>query len=233
MLGALEILWRSALAFAVLFMFTRIMGKRQISQLTFFEYTTGITIGSIASEMCTQTNEPFYEELIAMAVFAGLTLLLSIITGKSIRARRFLNSVPTILIDNGEIVAENMKKTHFDINDLTSEARLAGYFNLSDVMYAVLETNGKVSFLPKSSKRPLNPQDMSVTVTQEGLCANVIIDGRVLENNLKSIGKDENWLYKKLSGKNTAGILLATVDESDRLTVFTNDREARKYNLFE
>ena len=118
----------------------------------------------------------------------------------------------------------------FDINDMLEEIRISGYFDLSQVEYAILEPNGEVSILPKAEYRPITPKDMKIKVGREGLCSNVIIDGKVMYNNLKNIKKDEKWLLKQLKVKgydNLSNILLVTVDINEKLTVF------KKYNQIE
>ena len=218
-----EILLRSISSIVVLFILTKLMGYKQISQLTFFDYAIGITIGSIAAEMAINKDTPFYFSVIAMAVYAGVSILISFVTDKSIAARRLFTGTPIMLIEKGKIIKKNLAKSHFDLNDLLSECRIAGYFDISDIEYAIMETSGRVSFLVKSSKRPLEPADIKLSPTQEGLCANVIIDGKVMKENLKMTGKNEEWLAKQLKEQKVSDlsrVLLATCDVGNRLTLY-------------
>ena len=130
---------------------------------------------------------------------------------------------PTILIQDGKILEKNLRKMKFDINDMLEEIRSAGYFDLSQVEYAVLEPNGEVSNLPKPEYRPLTPKDMKIKVEKEGLCSNVIIDGKIMYNNLDNIKKDEKWLKKqlKINGySDISKILLATIDVNKKIVVY-------------
>ena len=130
---------------------------------------------------------------------------------------------PTVIIQDGKILEKNLKKVKFDINDMLEEIRESGYFDLSQVEYAIMEANGKFSILPKPEYKPLTPKDMNLKVEKEGLCSNVIIDGKIMHNNLKNIKKDEKWLYKVLKVKgysDISKILLATVDVNEKLVIY-------------
>ena len=167
-----DIALRSVLSIIVLFLITRFMGKKQISQLTFFDYTIGISIGSIA--------EPYLHTLLAMIIYGLLAILISVITNKSIKARRFFTGRAFLLIQNGKILERNLSKAKLDVNDLLAAARIEGYFDLSDIAYGVLETNGRMSFLPVASKTPVTAGDIGIPLTQASLCANIIIDGVIM-----------------------------------------------------
>ncbi len=231
-----EILLRAVSSVIILFLLTKLMGKRQISQLTFFDYTIGISIGSIAAEMASNVDTPFYATLISMVVYTAISILIAFITEKSIRGRRFFTGEPSILIYKGKIVENALQKQHFDLNELLSECRNSGYFNISDVEYAVMETNGKISFLPKSEKRPLTPQDMNLSPQQEGLVYMVVIDGKAMPENLRSVGRNEDWLNKKLQEQGVdkvSDVLLATLDQEDNLSVYSKGVKLPKHSPFE
>ena len=129
---------------------------------------------------------------------------------------------PTIMIEHGKIVQDSFKKVRYDINDMLEQCRIKGYYDISDIEYAIVEANGELSVLPKETKRPLTPCDMQLNVKKEGLCANVIIDGNIMDDNLINIGKDTEWLLHELKckGKKVHDILLATVDINDKLTLY-------------
>lgn len=231
-----EIIIRTVIAFVVLFLLARLMGVRSISQLTFYDYIVGITIGSIAATMALDAEVPIYDTLLAMIVFGLLAFLVSFLTMKSIKMRRFFSGTPTILVYKGKIIEENLKSRHFDVNDLLCSCRENGYFNLNDIEFVIMEMNGEVSVLPKSEKRPVNPEDLSMQPSQEELSANIIIDGKIMENNLKSIGKEENWLKKQLENQNVSRIrdvLLATADINGNLSVFLKGQKLKNENVFE
>lgn len=235
LIDSLDIILRSVCSVIAIFLISKLMGKKQISQLSFFDYIVGITIGSIAAQMAFDDSLHYYETLLAITVYGLCDLSISIATNKSIKMRRFFVGTPTVLIYNGKIIEENMMSAKYDINDLLSECRYNGYFNVCDVKYAIFETNGRLSFLPYSDKRPLTPYDMKIDVKPEELIANVIIDGNVMSNNLKACGKDENWLQNQLKIQkynDIKEILLATCD-NDTLTVYKKTRKKKKLDIFE
>lgn len=220
----LYIIILSAVSMLVLFILTKLMGFRQISEMSFFDYIIGITIGSIAAEMSTNIDLEWWKGITAMAVYGLLGLLLSVLAQKSIAARRFISGQPIILIEKGKIIRKNMNKAKVEINDLLTSARSNGYFNLSDIDYAIMETTGKISFLPVPLKRQLNPSDFNFAPEREGLLTNIIIDGEIMEKDLKSVGMTREELENQLSskGEKIEDIMLATVDEKKQLTIFSN-----------
>lgn len=230
-----EIALRSVISIAVLFVLAKLMGSKQISQLTFFDYIIGISIGSIAAEMSADDEVPFHFPLIAMAVYTIIAIAISVATVKSIRMRRFMNGTPTIVVDRGRIVRKNLKREHIDLNEMLTQCREQGYFNLADIEFAVLETNGRLSILPRSDKRPLTPEDMNLHPPEEGLCANVIIDGVVMERHLKSIGKNREWLDRQMKEqkiKSVKDVLLATCDTNGNFSAYLYNQVQPK-NLFD
>lgn len=143
---------------------------------------------------------------------------------------------PTMLIQNGKILEKNLKKVKCDINDMLEEVRAKGYFDLSQVEYAIMEADGQLSILPKSKYRPLTPDDMNIKVSYEGLCANVIIDSKIMEENLKIMSKDEKWLRKELKVKGYKDldkILLVTLDENEKLTIYEKNVKIASKNVLE
>lgn len=206
----------------VLFVLTKIMGYRQISEMSFFDYIIGISIGSIAAEMATNVDLEWWKGVLAMTIYGGIGFLLSLVTQKSIRARKFISGQPIVLMENGKIIKKNLNKARLEINDLLTSARGNGYFNLADIDFAIMETTGKISFAPVSGKRQLNPQDFNFTPQKEGLYINVIVDGKIMEEDLKKSGITLNELKRQLKsqGKNPQDIILATVDINKSLTIF-------------
>ena len=150
--------------------------------------------------------------------------------------RRFFIGTPTIIIQDGKILKKNLRKVKFDINDMLEEVREAGYFDLSQVKYAVMEANGSLSILPYPEYRPLTPKDMKIKVDREGLCSNVIIDSKIMHNNLKNINKDEKWLRHELKVKgysDISKILLATIDINENLVVFESNNNLDSKDVLE
>lgn len=219
----------------VLFLLTKLMGYRQMSQLSMFDYINGITIGSIAAEMATSLDENFLEPLVAMIVYGLVSILLSEISSKSIQARRLIIGKPVVLLNDGEIYEKNLKKAKMDINEFITQSRISGYFDISQLQSAVLEGNGKISFLPKSTQRPVNPADMELKPEPEMLVANVIIDGKIMDKNLIHAGKDRNWLKAQLKGQGCSDekeVLLGTCDMQGNFTVFVKNRKIGDQDIF-
>ena len=219
----LKIIALSFSSFIVLFFLTKLMGNREMSQLSMFDYIISITIGSIAAEMATALEDDFTQPLVAMIVYAIGAILVSFIALHSIKARRFISGTSRILYDNGKIYSKNLNKAKMDLNEFLMQCRTNGYFNLSDIQTAILESNGKLSFIPNSLKRPATPEDLNLNPKQDFLVINVIIDGKVIEENLKNTGNNLKWLQTNLEKQkagNIEDILLATCDKDNNLSVF-------------
>lgn len=212
----------SAFSLIVLFLLAKLVGVRQISEMSFFDYVVGITIGSIAAEMATDLDKGWARPVLAMVIYGVSAYLISVLSRKSIKARRFISGTPIILINKGKIDKKSLAKARMELNDLLAQARVAGYFNLADIDYALLETTGSISFLPVPNKRPLNPKDFNFSPIREGLYVNVIIDGIIMKEDLKYAGIDEKELKKMLQsrGKQQEEILLATIDFNKQLTIY-------------
>lgn len=218
----LKVILTSVLSAVSLFVIAKIIGHKQMSQLDFFDYITGITIGSIAAELATELEEPL-KPLIAMIVYGVITVVLTTITSKFPKMRKFINGTPTIIMDNGKIYRKNMKKAKIDLSEFMVLCRQEGYFNLSDIQTAIFEYNGRLTVLPVSTKRPLNPEDMNLTPQSEYINTEVIMDGRILEDNLNRMGLDSKWLKKKIKeqGFNNANdIFLGVCDHNKQLSLY-------------
>lgn len=207
---------------AVLFIITKIIGYRQISEMSFFDYVVGITIGSIAAEMATNIDLGWWKGVTAMAIYGAVSVALTVLTQKSIRVRKFIAGKPIILIEQGKINCKNMKRARIDVNDLLSSARGSGYFNVADIDYAIMETTGKISFQPIGQKRNLNPKDFNFAPEREGLYYNVIMDGVFNKENMAAAGITQKELENMLKarGDRAEKIFLATVDSKKQLTIF-------------
>lgn len=219
----LKIIGLSVGSIITLFILTKIMGNKEMSQLNMFDYIIGITIGSIAAEMATALESNFIQPLTAMIVYALATVIISYVTSHSLKIRRIVAGKTLILLDNGKLYKNNFKKGKLDLNEFLMQCRTNGYFNISEIQTAVLEPNGKISFLPKSEKRPATPEDLNLTPKQEKLVLNVVLDGIILEENLKILNKDKDWLEKqanKQGVKNLNKIFLATCDQEDNLSIY-------------
>ena len=169
----------SVLSVVYLFFITKILGYRQLSQLSPFDYVNGISIGSIAANLAIEP-ERWLEHLIALSVFGALTLLCSFLTNKSMRFRRFVAGTPLVLLDHGKLYEKNFRRVKLDINEFLTLCRAAGYFDLSGIGTAILEENGSLSVFPKSADRPLTAKDMSLSLPEDELAAAVVIDGKIM-----------------------------------------------------
>jgi len=227
---------RSVFSIIALFFLTKMMGRKQISQLNLYDYVVGITIGSVAAEISTNLDTDFWGGIVVMLVYSIVSVIVSFFTEKSILLRRFIIGVPYILIENGKILEDSLKKSKFDINELLQEARINGYYDLSQIEYAIMEANGKVSFLPKSKFLPITPSDMKLNVDRNGLVSNLVIDGNIMINNLKYINKNEKWLLKRLENlgyDKLSDILLVTCDNKEKITVFEKNIEEIEKKVLE
>ncbi len=226
----LYIIALSAGSLVTLFILTKLMGYRQMSQMSMFYYINGITIGSIAAEMATSLDKNPIHAIAAMVVYALFVILLSFVSTKSIRLRRFIVGRPFILLNNGSIYEKNLRKAKIDINEFLTQCRVSGYFDVSKLQSAILEPDGRISFLPLSAERPLTPSDVKLSPEKETMTANVVIDGHIMQKNLRHTGKDEIWLNRQLKAQgvsNVRDVLLACVDMQNRLTVFLKNHDAR------
>lgn len=221
-----NVLLQSVCSLAVLFILTKLMGNRQMSQLTMFDYIAGISIGSIAANMASQADPDLWQCLIGMAVYALCTLGINLLNDHSQKARQIILGSPVVLYDRGKLYYDNMKKTKLDLTELLALCRSAGYFDLSELQMILLEVNGKLSILPNACSRPLTPADMQLSPQQERPVVAVVMDGVVYSKRLHAIGLDERWLDKELEiqgYRDYQDILLATVDPSNVLAVFERD----------
>lgn len=199
MTGIIEVTLQTVLAFTAILVYTRILGKQQIGQLTFFEYITGITFGSIAGVLATDIGpQKTWLHFIGLTIFATLTYLLGWISLMSRPARKIIGGEPTVLVHNGMILEENMRKMRYNLDELQMQLREKNIFNIGDVEYALLEPNGNLAVLPKSQKRPLTPADLGIPTTYEGLQTELVMDGEVIHQNLQQMGLDEQWLQQEL-----------------------------------
>lgn len=231
----LKILWLSLASIATLFVLTKIMGNKEMSQLNMFDYCIGITIGSIAAEMATALESSFIQPLTAMAVYAIVTIIISGISNHSLKARRIVEGRTLILLDDGKLYRNNFKKGKLDINEFLMQCRTNGYFNICQIQTAILESNGKISFLPKVGAKPVTPEDLNLKLKQEKVVLNVILDGIILEENLKILDKDKKWLIKQVSKqgiKDTKRIFLATCDQESNLSIYIKSNNDNSDDMF-
>ncbi len=224
--GTLEVIIKGVISLIFLFFVIKILGKKQVSQLNIFDYVIGISLGNIAAEMTINSDITIMEGFIGMAIYGLCSLFVSFITTKSIIARRFISGVPVVLMEHGKISKDQLKKVKLDINDLMQDAREDGIFDLSDVDYAIMEVSGKVTFLLKSQADSVTRKDLKINLKDKGLTANLIIDGNIMENNLKAFGKDKKWLLNKIKEKGyhkVDEIFLLICNSNEEVTIYDNN----------
>ncbi|AEB77044.1 DUF421 domain-containing protein [Clostridium botulinum] len=200
------VLVRAIIGFFTLLIFARLLGKQLISELTLFDYILGITIGSTASSLTTDLTSRAWPHWIGIIVWVALAILLQFITLKSKPASDYLDDKPTTIIINGQILESTMKKCRYRLEDLLEQLRSKGIFDLNEVHFAVLEKDGKLSVLKKSEYNPLTPKDLNVFTNKTNLSYELIYDGVVIDENLKNVNKDIDWLKKQLKIKNIDNI---------------------------
>lgn len=199
-----KILLTALLSIGALFVITKLMGHKQITQFDFFDYVSGITIGSIGAELATELENP-ERPLIALAVYGLVSIALNFLTHKFPRARKYVNGSPTIVMNGGKIYRKNLKQAKLDLSEFMLLCREQGYFDLDEVETAIFEHNGKLSILPKSQHRPATPSDFDIRTIKAHIGAELVMDGRIMSENLKRIGRNERWLTKQIKAQGYKG----------------------------
>lgn len=232
-----KVLVSSLVSLCALFILTKIMGNREMAQLSMFDYISSIAIGSIAGEMAAMSTDNLIEPLLSMTVLSFLTLSINYLTCKSIILRRLFQGQALLLYQEGQIYEKNLLSAKLDIGELLAECRVMGYYNLEEIHTIFLESNGKISILPMVTKRPLTPEDINMEPIQTIPMANIIIDGRIMRGNLQSIGKDEAWVNNRLNHrgiKDINEVMLATFDNTrDDINIYLKFRRKYKNDIFE
>lgn len=214
---------------AVLLVLTKLMGVKQVSQMTMFDYVVGITIGSIAAEMATEVSQTV-ASLTAMALYGGIAWGLSKLTERSLRARSVAVGKPKVLLDDGAIHRENLKRANMDMSEFMVCCRMQGYFDLGQIQTAVLEPNGAVSILPKESARPATPQDLELRPKQARMPMPFVMDGVLLKENIHNAGKEESWVHRTLlkqGYRSEKEVLLALWSGGEQMTIFPDGSEPK------
>lgn len=233
----LKIVASTFASMASLFFFTKLMGNREMSQLSMFDFVSSVAIGSVAGEMAVMSTDSILEPFVSMVIFAIASISISFMTCKSIILRRFFEGQAILLYQNGQVFEKNLLKAKLDIDELLSACRMSGYYDLEEVYTVYLETNGQISVLPKAEYRPVTPSDMDLKPIQSIPLPNVIIDGKIMKDNLKSTGKNLNWLEKELNAqdiKDIKEIILATYDGAKgTLNIYKKCHQKMLRDIFE
>jgi len=220
----LETISLSIISLIVLFILTKIMGYRQITQLSMYDYIIGITIGSIASEMVVLSDfKDMIRPLTGMIVYTLFTFSLSVLSRSSLKLRHFIEGNPIKLFENDQILSQNLTKAKMDINEFLMQLRIQGYFDLTQIDQVILETNGNLSIFPKSQYRPTIVDDLSIKVQKEKPLISLVINGQLLKDQLKYIEKDEQWLKSqiKVQGyQDYQELILVLCDQDHNITTY-------------
>lgn len=210
--------FRILLVLVILFFLTKkLMGKKQISQMNIFDYIIGITVGNIVADISLDLDKSLILGVFALFIFCLFGYVVTFFSMKNLWVRKIFSGNPTILINKGELMYLNMKKEGIDINSLQEDARLNGYFDMSKIYYAILETNGQISFLPKIKEDYVTNSSMKLKVKENNLSINLIQDGKIIIDNLEYINKNIKWLNKviKNNGYDNVGDILLCIYNSD------------------
>jgi uncharacterized membrane protein YcaP (DUF421 family) len=208
---------RTVILYAEILIVMRIMGKRQLGQLQPFELVITILISELAAVPMQDTGVPLINGIIPILILMVAQVILSYTTLKSEKARGIICGKPSILIESGKIMERQLAQLHYNINDLLEQLRVKGYPDVKDVEFAILETEGQLSVIPKSAKRPVTPEDLSIPVKQDELPITLIIDGELIHDNLVIAKMNENELRNRLGDYNITDykqVLFAGLDAS-------------------
>jgi len=222
----IKLILTALLSVTALFIITKIMGHKQVAQLDFFDYVSGITIGSIGAELATELEKP-WKPLIALGIYGGVSVLLSLLTHKFPKTRKYINGTPTILMNNKRLYRKNLQKAKLDLSEFMLLCREQGYFDLDEIQTAIFEHNGKLSILPQAASRPATPEDLKITAKATHIGIEVIMDGRIMNENLTRIERDGVWLKKRLCslGYTSAEEIFLGIyrTQDDKLTLYPNE----------
>lgn len=218
---ALVVLVRGFISFFSLLIFTRILGKQQVSQITFFDYIVGITIGSIAATLTTDLGSAAWPHWVGVFIWAILAGLMQLVTSRSESTSEYINDVPTIIVMNGEILMDCLKKLRYSLNDVLENLRLKDIFDIDEVKFAILERNGQLSVIKKSDFKNITINQIKID-HNKNFKGELIFSGVVIEQNLIILNLTHQWLEKKLSEqgiKSTTEVYYAVLDKNENLII--------------
>lgn len=214
--------WQTALVFITLLIITRLLDKTQVGQLTFYEYVSGITIGSLAGTIAASDADKVWSAYYDLILFAILTYIVSVCALKSRSFRKLIEGSPSIIIENGRIIKENMKALRFDLDELNTLLRSKDVIDISEIQYAILETTGEMSIIKKSAFQPLTKSDMNIYLPDPMLPIELIMDGEIIEENLKKQNLTHTWLEEQLAAhniKSASRVMYGVIDSKGQLFI--------------
>ncbi len=229
------VLVRSAITFFNLLILCRLLGKTQVSQLTFFEYVSGITLGSLAAELSTNLSLRPWPVFVGLFAWGGFTLLTQLVALKSRWMAKMLDGEPVILVYRGQILEENLRRLRMRESELAELLRSQSVFHFDEVELAILEPRGTLSVLRTADTQPVTPADLGIPASSRGLGIELVVDGEVMDQNLRRLGVNRTWLMAKLKEqgiRSPAEAFLAVVDADGKLYVDRyTDRVPKSHDL--
>lgn len=225
--------FRALILFMIVFLAVRLMGKRELGQLQPYEFVIAIMIANLASVPMSEMGIPILNGIVPILTLLLAHVGLTFLSLKSKAAQRLICGTPTIIVSKGYIIENAMRSSGYSFSDLMEQLRVNGYFSLSDVEYAILETSGQISVIPKGSAKPVVAKDLNLQVQPDPLPWSIIVDGSVQYDELKKSGHDMRWLKDQLAGLGfleTEHVLYASVDETGQF--FAQGKARRKWWQF-
>lgn len=218
----IEILLQTLLAFFGIWFIARILGKKQVAQLTVYEYINGITFGSIAATLATDLNQRTWQHLIGLFLFGIFTWLMSFLSMKNDKIDNLLQGEPIIVIEQGKILEDNLKRCLYTIHDLMEQLRIGNIFDIREVKYAIVESNGSLSIMKYEKDEAVTLNDIGLIINPKEPFNAVILNGKLQYENLKKINIDETWLQKQLMGKGISDfnqVMYAAVNKQKQIYI--------------
>lgn len=228
----LEIVFRTLASIVILLLLTKLLGKRQISQLSLFEYITGISIGNIAAYVSLDLDNLWYLGIVSLAVWVSVSVAIEFLTMKNKKVRDFIDGKGTVLIKNGQLLKKNLHKERLTLDELLEQLRKRDVYRMADVEFAVMESSGEVNVLLKKEYQPITPDFLGWKVAQEHEAQTVLMDGNIQDEVLEAVGHDRNWLKHELKKRNIKeeDVFFAQIDSNDQLFIQTGDETKQPKN---
>ena len=210
---------RTIILYLILILVIRLMGKRQIGEMEASEFVVTMLVANLAAIPMQDGGIPLFSGLVPILTVLGVELVLSTLSLRSVRLRKLLCGKPVLLIENGRILQENLRRTRVTLDELTGHLREKDVLDLRAVQYAILETNGNLSVFPYPAEKPASAKDAGIQARRQFLPLTIVSDGQLLKDNLAKAGKDEAWVEKVLRSHNAdiAATWLLTVDGGDNI----------------
>jgi len=213
--------WRTVVIYLAVLVIVRLTGKREIGQLSSFDFVVAIILAELAAIPMESTEIPIWHGIIPIVTLGLLEVGFSYLTLINRPLRKILYGSPQVIIENGRLLKHEMRSSRYNLDDLLSQLREKGFYDIEDVEYAILETSGRLSVIPRSQKRPVTPDDLGISTKYEGLPTVLVMDGDVMKENLSKVNLDEEWLKEKLAekGLHPKKVLLATLNTRGQLMI--------------